>query len=189
MARINLLPWREELRNARQKQFAFVAAGAAIFAVLVAVYVHLHIAGMIDDQNNRNTFLKNEIRIVDQQIKEIKELEKTKANLLARMKVIQELQRSRPQIVYLFDDMVRTLPDGVYLTKIVQNGRSLTMEGVAQSNARVSAYMRNVDESDWLQNPRLEVIETTETETRREASFKLHLSQTELKDEQTEGKK
>ncbi len=188
MARINLLPWREELRNARQKQFAFVAAGAAIFAVLVAVYVHIHISGMIDDQNQRNSFLKEQIRIVDQQIKEIQELEKTKANLLARMKVIQQLQRSRPQIVYLFDDMVKTLPEGVYLTKITQKGSALTMEGFAQSNARVSAYMRNVDDSDWLQNPRLEIIQTTEKDERREASFKLHVSQTELKDEQTEGK-
>ena len=186
MAKINLLPWREELRKARQKQFAFVAAGAAVFAALVVVYVHIYISGMIEDQNRRNSFLKDQIKIVDRQIKEIQELEKTKANLLARMNVIQQLQRSRPQIVYLFDDLVKTLPDGVYLKKITQKGGELTMEGVAQSNARVSAYMRNVDASDWLQNPRLEVIQSTEKEKERAASFKLHVRQTELKDEQGE---
>lgn len=126
MARINLLPWREEARKARQKQFAFIAAGTAVFAGLVLVYVHIFISGLIEDQNRRNTFLEEQIRIVDQQILEIRELEKTKANLLARMKIIQELQRSRPQIVHLFDDLVKTLPDGVYLNKISQKGPELT---------------------------------------------------------------
>ena len=189
MARINLLPWREEARKARQKQFAFVAAGTAVFAGLVLVYVHIFISGLIEDQNRRNTFLEEQIRIVDQQILEIRELEKTKANLLARMKIIQELQRSRPQIVHLFDDLVKTLPDGVYLNKISQKGPELTLEGIAQSNARVSAYMRNVDKSDWLQNPRLEIIQTTGENRERAASFKLHLKQTIIAEEQAEGAK
>lgn len=188
MAKINLLPWREELRKARQKQFAFVAVSTAVFAALVVVYVHLHISGLMEEQDRRNNFLKEQISIVDQQIKEIQELEKTKANLLARMKVIQELQRSRPQIVHLFDELVRTLPDGVYLTKITQKGGNLTLDGVAQSNARVSAYMRNVDSSEWLQSPGLEIIETKTSETTRDANFKLHIKQTELKDEQAEKK-
>ncbi|GAB4347655.1 MAG: type 4a pilus biogenesis protein PilN [Gammaproteobacteria bacterium] len=186
MARINLLPWREELRKARQKQFAFVAVGTVVFAALVAVYVHIHIAGLIEDQNRRNNYLKEQIRIVDSQIREIQELEKTKANLLARMNVIQELQRSRPQIVRLFDELVTTLPDGVYLTKIEQKGNSLTLDGIAQSNARVSAYMRNVDASEWLESPRLEIIEASKEEERRNAKFKLHFKQADVGEEQTE---
>lgn len=187
MARINLLPWREEARKARQKQFAFVAAGTAVFAALVLVYVHIFINGLIEDQNRRNGFLQEQIRIVDGQIREIKDLEKTKANLLARMKIIQELQRSRPQIVHLFDELVKTIPDGVYLNKITQKGNDLTLEGVAQSNARVSAYMRNVDQSEWLQNPRLEIIQTTGENRDRAASFRLHLKQTVVAEGQKKG--
>ncbi len=189
MARINLLPWREEARKARQKQFAFVAAGAAVFAGLVLVYVHIFINGLIEDQNRRNSFLQEQIRVVDQQIREIGELEKTKANLLARMKIIQELQRSRPQIVHLFDELVTTLPDGVYLDKITQKGPGLTLEGVAQSNARVSAYMRNVEQSEWLQGPRLEIIQTKGENRDRAAGFKLHLQQTVVAEGQKERSK
>ncbi len=179
MARINLLPWRLELRKARQRQFAFVAAGAAVFAGLVLVYAHLHISGLIDEQESRNKFMREQIAVVDRQIKEIQELEKTKANLLARMRIIQELQRSRPQIVHLFDELVKTLPEGVYLTSIAHKGNNVTLLGVAQSNARVSAYMRNVEKSLWMKNPRLEVIQTTGQDRERASGFTLHLAQSE----------
>jgi type IV pilus assembly protein PilN len=173
MAKINLLPWREELRKQKQREFGFMAGGSAVIAALVVLLAHLHISGLIDNQNQRNAFLENEIKILDQRIGRIKELEQLKANLLARMNVIQELQRSRPESVHLMDEMVRTLPDGIYLKKFVQKGKALTMEGVAQSNARVSDYMRNIDSSLWLTGPRLDVIKTSEVERRRIANFTL----------------
>ena len=114
---------------------------------------------MITDQEERNAFLKREIAALDERIKEIQELEKTKARLLARMEVIQELQSSRPEAVHLFDELVKTTPDGAFLTKITQQGKVVELDGRAQSNARVSAYMRNVESSDWIGNPVLQVIE------------------------------
>jgi len=134
---------------------------------------HFHIDGLIDNQNQRNAFLKTQIAVLDQRIGRIKELEKMKADLLARMNVIQELQRSRPESVHLMDELVRSLPDGVYLKSFTQKGRSLDMAGVAQSNARVSDYMRNIDASDWLTAPRLDLIKTTEVRRTRVANFNL----------------
>jgi type IV pilus assembly protein PilN len=177
MAKINLLPWREELRKQKQKEFAFMSVGAAVVAGLIVLLAHLHVDGMINNQNQRNAFLEQEIEILNQRIGRIKELEKLKANLLARMNVIQELQSSRPESVHLMDEMVRTLPDGVYLNKLTQKGRKLTMKGVAQSNARVSDYMRNIDSSQWLGNPSLDQIKTTEKDRRRLANFQLQGSQ------------
>jgi len=173
MAKINLLPWREELRKQKQQEFAFMSGGAAVIAGLVVLLAHLHVDGLITDQINRNAFLEKEIEILDQRIGRIKELEKLKADLLARMNVIQELQRSRPESVHLMDEMVRTLPDGVFLSKFNQKGKGLSMNGVAQSNARVSDYMRNIDSSDWLANPKLDQIRTTEENRRRLANFQL----------------
>jgi type IV pilus assembly protein PilN len=173
MAKINLLPWREELRKQKQREFGIMAGGSAIIAALIVLLAHLHISGLIDNQNQRNAFLENEIDILDQRIGRIKELEQLKANLLARMNVIQELQRSRPESVHLMDEMVRTLPDGIYLKKFTQKGKALTMDGVAQSNARVSDYMRNIDSSPWLTGPRLDLIKTTEEDRRRIANFTL----------------
>lgn len=159
MARINLLPWREELRKQRQREFGVMIAGALFVTLLLGFYVHLHISGMIDHQKARNGFLKKEIALMDQKIKEIKGLEKTKAKLLARINIIQELQSSRPEIVHLFDELVTRTPDGSYLTEVNQKGKSVTINGRAQSNARVSSYMRNVDDSLWLGSPALQVIE------------------------------
>jgi len=173
MAKINLLPWREELRKQKQQEFAFMSGGAAVIAALIVLLAHLHVDGMIKDQNERNAFLENEIEILDQRIGRIKELEKLKADLLARMNVIQELQRSRPESVHLMDELVRTLPDGVYINKFEQKNKSLTMTGVAQSNARVSDYMRNIDSSNWFASPRLDQIKTTEENRRRLANFQL----------------
>lgn len=159
MAHINLLPWREELRKQRQKDF-FVILGSAAFAmVLVVVYVHFYVAGQIEDQETRNSFLMAEVKKVEAQIKEIQELEKKKAQLIARMQVIDQLQKNRPEVVHLFDEMVRLVPEGMYLTNIVQKGRTLTIDGTAQSNARVSAFMRAMDASDWFGEPVLDVIQ------------------------------
>ncbi len=190
MAHINLLPWREELRKEKQQQFAVVTGGTAILAALLVLLAHMQIGGMIDYQNLRNQFLTTEIASLDKKIAKIKDLEKTKAALLARMDIIQQLQHSRPQSVHLMDQLVETLPDGVYLNKISQQGKDLTLSGIAQSNARVSAYMRNIDNSLWMSKPKLDVIETKDGDQRRTASFVLRASQTtpEKKDENGEDK-
>jgi len=160
MAQINLLPWRENLRKQRQREFGVAVGGMAVITVLLLIVGHIHIAGMIEHQNSRNSFLKKEIAAVESKIKEIKDLESTKAKLLARMEVIQELQSSRPGVVHLFDELVKTVPEGALLTKVEQSGKIIRIDGRAQSNARVSAYMRNIEASKWLGKPRLLVIET-----------------------------
>jgi len=178
MTRINLLPWRELLRKEREREFYTLAGGAAFFMGLVVVYIHFHMAGVIETQNGRNTFLDQEIKKVESQIKEIDRLETEKSQLLARMKVIEELQGQRPQMVHLFDEVVKAIPDGVYLTSIKQSGTSVAIEGIAQSNARVSAFMRNIDTSHWLAEPKLEVIEALSGKNDQKGSkFKLNLKE------------
>lgn len=159
MPRINLLPWREELRAQRRNQFFVALGGAAVAAGLILLVSYFVFDGMIGGQRDRNEFLKQEIAELDKQIEEILELEASKARLLARMEIIEQLQRSRPGIVHVFDDMVTVMPEGVFLSSIKQTGRRLEMVGVAESNTRVSALMRNIDKSEWLTNPDLEVVE------------------------------
>ncbi len=173
MARINLLPWREWERKRKQREFAGMAAAGAILAVFGVIIGHFQMEGMISAQEERNNFLLSEIKTLESRIEKIKDLESTKDKLLARMNVIQELQSNRPLSVHLMDELVRTLPDGVYLNKFTQKGPGLTMDGVAQSNARVSAYMRNIDGSQWIGGPKLNVIETKTEERRRIAEFTL----------------
>lgn len=185
MARINLLPWREKLRKQRQRDFGLVALGALVLTLLGMGYWHWYNQGLIDHQNDRNRYLENEIAKVDKEIREIRELEQTRQKLISRMKVIEDLQISRPQIVHLFDEMVTVVPDGAYLTKATQRGGNLVLLGRAQSNARVSTYMRNIDASPWMANPRLRIIENSERD--REASagsaFQLDLKQVVPKQE------
>lgn len=177
MAHINLLPWRDELRKQKQQQFAVVGAGAAVLGALLVLLAHMQMEGLIEKQNQRNQFLDKEIAELDKKIERIQDMEKTKNALLARMDIIQQLQRSRPQSVHLMDQLVYTLPDGVYLNKIDQKDQALTLSGVAQSNARVSAYMRNIDSSKWMAKPKLDVIETRDSERRRSAEFVLRANQ------------
>ncbi len=177
MAHINLLPWRLELRKQRQKEFGVLALLAAVFAIAVWALVHMQMSARIDTQNQRNAFLDKQIKVLDDKIARIKELEKTKAGLLARMNIIQQLQSSRPESVHLMDQLVRTLPDGVHLSKIEQKGNALTLNGIAQSNARVSAYMRNIDGSPWMTGPKLDFIQTKEQDNRRVAEFTLRAAQ------------
>ena len=162
MARINLLPWREERRKARQKEFGVMLALAALAGVLVAFLVFSFYKGQISGQNARNEYLRGEITKVDEQIKEIDALDQKKSKLLARKEVIEELQSNRSQMVHLFDSLVRTIPEGVALTAIKQEGEILTLSGRSQSNARVSTYMRNLESSGWMTNPDLNVIEAKE---------------------------
>ena len=183
MPHINLLPWREELRRERQRQFINVAAGAAIVMVGIVVLAHLRMSGIIENQNNRNQFMTAQIAQVDKEIEEIKTLEKEKAALLARMKVIQELQGSRPEIVHIFDELAKTIPDKVFLLKTSRKDREISIEGVADSNDYVSEFMRNLDNSPWLTNPRLTVIESNKKEYPGSSWFQLKVSQTNNKAE------
>ena len=160
MARINLLPWRDELRREQTRQFTSIAIISAILMAAIILLVHVNIAKMIDHQNFRNTILNTEIAKLENELKEIRNLEATKDKLLARMEIIQSLQQKRPQIVHIFDEIVRTVPDGIYLTSIEQNGPQMKFTGIAESNGRISAYMRNIDGSDWLDAPKLKVIES-----------------------------
>jgi type IV pilus assembly protein PilN len=160
MPRINLLPWREEQRRERKLAFLVALGGGTIAAVLVGCALYLLMGSMVDAQNRRNDMLRAEIKLLDKQIEEINDLENAKQKFIARMEIIEKLQRSRPQIVHVFDEIVRTLPDGVYLTGVKQTDKKLKFEGVAQSSTRVSAFMRNLDGSEWLKNPELEVVET-----------------------------
>ncbi len=162
MARINLLPWRERERAEKQREFLTLLGFVAIFGVLLVFAAHVLVNNRISAQEARNDFLRDEIRKVDRRIREIKELEKTKRALLDRMEIIQRLQRSRPEVVHLFDELVKTLPEGMYLTKVQQTGDRLLIEGKAESDARVSTYMRNLEDSPWFRAPRLRVIETRE---------------------------
>jgi len=166
MAQINLLPWREELRKEQTNQFLSILGLALTFTALVIVLIHINIAGMIDHQNGRNQILSDQIKQLDIELQKIKGLEETKAKLLSRMEIIQSLQQKRPQIVHLFDEIVRTIPEGLHITEIKQAGTNVTVTGVAESNGRVSAYMRNIDNSDWMTKPRLEVIESTRKDGR-----------------------
>ncbi len=162
MARINLLPWREERRRQQKQEFFMMLAAGAVAAVLVMLLVTWQINQHMDYQNARNRYLQNEIKKLDQQIKEIEALEETRAKLLARKAVIEDLQASRSQMVHLFDALVRTIPEGVRLTSIKQQGQMLTLDGLAQSNARVSAYMRSLDANRWFETPDLMVIKVAE---------------------------
>ena len=159
MPRINLLPWRDELRAERRNQFFVALGAAAAVAVLLIVISGLVFGSIIDHQKDRNRFLQAEIDLLNIKIKEIIDLEDKRDRLLARMEIIEELQRSRPGIVHVFEELVTSLPDGVHLNEVKQNGSRLEIIGSAESNPRVSALMRNIDTSDWLSSPDLEVVE------------------------------
>jgi len=185
MARINLLPWREERRRQLTAEFARQAVLGALLAALIGGYAWYHVNGLVEHQQERNKYLEEQIAVLQEEIREIQELEKTRQQLLARMNIIQRLQQRRPQIVHLFYEIADTLPDGVFLTGLQQQGDKLTIEGRAESNARVSAYMRNLGASDWMKEPRLEVIETDKAD--RVNAFTLHLTQSAPSDGEEDG--
>ena len=183
MAHINLLPWREEQRHEQTRQFATVTVLSLILTSAVVLMVHVTFSNQIDHQKFRNKVLQDEIKTLDASLKQIETLEETKEQLLARMDIIQSLQQQRPQIVHLFDDFVRTMPEGIYLTTIEQQDEVLTIKGVAESNGRVSAYMRNIDTSSWMATPKLKVIQTKKG-TLRSSDFTLVTSQSRPADKQ-----
>lgn len=163
MVKINLLPWREELRQQKQQDFLKAIGLGALSVVAILTIGHVHIEGLKSFQNSRNHILENEIAQVDKKIAEVNDIEAKKNKLLVKIQLIQNLQESRPQIVHLFEEIAKRAPEGVFLTEFKQSGNDLTIAGKAQSNARVSAFMREVENSPWLREPKLSIIKGQDT--------------------------
>ncbi len=175
-ARINLLPHREERRKRARKYFYYLGGGTAAVGLLIVVAVHGFYAKKIDVQAERNTFLKSEMAKLDKEIAEIEELKDRIQALLARKQVIETLQSDRAQTVHLLDELVRQMPEGVYLRSIRQQGLRINLLGYAQSNARVSTLMRNIEGSTWLEKPLLVEVKAASVDKRRVSDFELFLS-------------
>lgn len=178
MTKINLLPWREALRKEKQQEFFVMLGICAAFAVVVWGAIHFYYNQKIDYQTNvRNKYLVDETVKLDKKIKEIQDLEKEKQRLLDRMRAIEQLQGNRPLIVRFFDELINDLPDGVSIKSITQSNQNITITGEAQSNARVSSFMRNLDASKWLTDPQLDIIQATTASGVRVSSFTLRFKQ------------
>ena len=161
MAKINLLPWREQLREERKQRFLISLAGASIVTLGMVFLAGQYLNGRIDWQRERNDFIRGEIALVDSRIAEINELRTRRQQLLERMKIIQDLQGNRPVIGHVFEQLVRTLPDGVYFTSVKMAGSVIAIDGAAESNSRISKLMREMDASDWLAAPNLTEVKAT----------------------------
>jgi type IV pilus assembly protein PilN len=177
MTRINLLPWRKELKAQRQKHLLLGLLASAAVGLGVWAGGHMYYEGLINYQTHRNSVLQREIAVLDKKIAQIKELEATKAKLSARMEVVQELQQGRPLVVHMMHQLVDTLPDGVYLTSVKQTNNNIVLTGVAESNARISSFMESLDASDWLSDPRLSVIQVKQEQSRRLSEYTLQVTQ------------
>ena len=173
MPRINLLPWREQERKIRRREFMVAACGAVFAAAVFVGGGKLLYSSWTDSQTEKNNLLKKEIVKLDAQIADIQDLENRKQRLVARMEIIEKLQRKRPEIVHLSDEIVKTVPDGVYLTTLKQSGNKLEIHGVAQSSTRVSTFMRNIDSSVWMDNPELQVVESAKDSSTGGSNFTL----------------
>lgn len=182
MARINLLPWREQLREERKKEFLTVLALIVVMAGALVFMGDRFYAGKIDHQNARNTFVQDEITLLEARIKEIEQLQARRTQLLDRMKIIQDLQGNRPIIVRVFDETARTLPDGVYFTSVDMRGPIVNIKGGAESNSRVSNLMRQMDASEWMTSPNLTAVRAVTSGGVDQANvFELSVRQTEPK--------
>lgn len=177
MAKINLLPWREVQRKEKQKEFFTLLGLGAVLAAAVVIVVHIYFSQRIEAQQERNKYLEDEISLLDKKIEEIQQLENEKQKLLARMRAIEQLQGNRPLIVRFFDELVRSLPEGVSVTNISQVGQAITIDGEAQSNARVSSFMRNLESSEWLESPQLDIIQVKNENEARISGFKMRFNQ------------
>ena len=175
MTRINLLDWRSARRDRRRKGFIALLAMAVGVALAVVLLVLFLLGTAVDNQNARNQYLRQQIALINKQIKEIQELDKVRQDLLSRMHVIEQLQQNRAATVHFFDEIVNTLPDGVYLTSLKQQGTEVTLQGVAESNGRVSAYIKNLDSSPWFADPRLIVIKAREQNHQHRSDFTLQV--------------
>ena len=173
--RINLLPHRELKRAARKREFIFVAAGTLVFALATALLAHTVLAGMVEAQQNKNKFLKAEIAKVDKEIEEIQRLKEQTAALLARKQIVETLQANRTEAVHLLDQLVRQLPDGIYLKGVKQTNDRINLTGYAQSNARIATLMRNFDGSPWLTNAELVETKAVQLNNLRVNEFSLNI--------------
>ena len=188
MARINLLPWREQLREERKQRFLVTLVGVLIVAGGMVFLADQYLNATITQQNARNDFIRNEISALDSRIKEISELKTRRQQLVERMKIIQDLQGNRPIAARVFDQLVRTLPDGVYFADVKMTGKSISIEGAAESNNLVSSLMRNQDSSDWLTAPNLTEVKAVRADKLGQANtFKLTVQQTLPKDQDEQG--
>ena len=183
-ARVNLLPHREERRKAARQHFFVIAGGTALVGVLIVIAMHGFYAAKIDTQNERNRFLKSEIAKLDKEIAEINKLKSEIQALLARKQVIETLQADRAQTVHLLDELVRQMPEGVYLRSVRQRGLAVNVTGYSQSNARVSTLMRNIESSPWLSSPGLVEVKASTVAKRRVSEFNLNfqVKRVEVKD-------
>jgi type IV pilus assembly protein PilN len=192
MPSVNLLPWRVTRRKRRQRVFYILIGAAVASTLLLMTIMHIGIARQIEYQQQRNQLLKHEIALLDQKITEIQALDKKKKHLLARMAVIQRLQASRPELVHILDALARAVPEGVQLNDLTQMDRLFTINGLAESNARVSLFMRNLDVSPWFQEPMLQVIELNPDDQgkniRQASKFSLRVGQSREKDPLDDGK-
>ncbi|WP_266180695.1 PilN domain-containing protein [Dyella humicola] len=177
MAHINLLPWRAERRKQREREFFMQLGAALVAAILVLLLWTAWMGQRVDNQNDRNTLLQGEIKQLDERIVKIKDLEKVRERLLARKQIIEQLQANRSQMVHLFDELVRTIPASARLGGLKQSGDSLTLDGVAQSNASVAEYMRNIEASPWMGHADLRKTENTHAgDTRMPYNFGLDVA-------------
>ena len=173
MVKINLLPWREERRQQMTNEFYVMLGVGVALALLISFLGYYYFDQSIKFQNKRNQFMTQEIAKLDKQIEEIKELESKKAGLISRQQVIEELQANRTQMVHLFDELVKTIPNGVFLMNIKQSGNKLTVEGYAQSYARISDYMDQLKSSEWFNKVDVVLIQNDDTLSSHEQKFKL----------------
>lgn len=173
MIRINLLPHREEKRKARRQQFFVLTGLVSVLAGLIVFLGYSIIGGYITDQDGRNDFLKKEIAVLDKQIEEIKRLKEQTQSLLSRKQIIESLQGDRAEAVHLLNEMVKQVPEGVYLKSLKQDGRRILLNGYTQSNARVSTLMRNLEASPWIEKPQLIEIKAVTLDKRRVSEFSL----------------
>ena len=185
MPRINLLPWRETLKKERETRFGIIALITLLFAGLIAGFVHLYMNGQLDYQQRRNQYLKSEIKRAEEKIKEIKDLGQKKQRLIERMDIIQNLEVSRPQVVHLVEELVKQVPDGVSFSSMVQKGNKITLDGIAQSSARVSTLMKNFESSQWLSGSKIIHIRTEEVKGTQKSYRKTSVSKFKLEITQT----
>lgn len=189
MIRINLLPHREEAKKERRQQFFVLSGLVGLLGLLIVFAIYTIVAGKISDQESANVFLKEKIAQLDKELDQIKRLKEQTQALLARKQVIENLQRDRGETVYLLSEMVKQVPEGIYLRSLKQEGLKISLSGYAQSNARVSALMRNLESSDWLENPQLIEVKASVLNGRRINEFSMNVSVTRAKPDDLRGKK
>lgn len=177
MTRVNLLPWRDIRRKEQDRELLIAASGAWAVMALIVLYAHMHVHALVSNQQRRNDFLQQQIAVVNGEIKQIGNIKKQRADLIARMQVIEKLEQRRTGMVHELDGLVRTLPPGLYLTALSQNGKTFTLSGVAQSNARISSFLRRLHRSRWFANPNLEVITVMRQNGARVSQFTLQVTE------------